>query len=175
MENKTTSKLIAGFVALIIGIVLSTSLASLTNEKTNLTTQSETINIANARYGAAGTINESYTFTLSTGVANWRNDYSECIPTTIIYKNQSGATMTDPTNYVYTYNVGTLTLKNTEALNLSGSNTTTTTYAYCPNEYVSSSWARTGLTTTVGLFALGLFLTAVGLFYSVAKDTGIMD
>lgn len=167
------AKILAAFIMLIVGLSLIVVVAGNNNSITELTTKTETVNIAPARL-AAGAINTTYAFTLDTGLSNWRNDYSECIPTTITFKNQTGGTLTDPTDYVYTYNVpsGQLTLENVANLNDTTSNTTTATYSYCPDGYMALNWGRTSLDTTLGLFAVGLMLGAVALTVSIFKDFG---
>lgn len=169
VEVKT---LVSGAIIALIVTAFIGALAVESQRVTTLTTQTETVNIAPARL-AAGAINETYTFTLNTGVANWRNEYSECIPTTITYTNQTSGTLTDPTHYVYTYNAGTLTLKNVLSLNTSSLNTTSATYNYCPNNYLASSWGRTLLNTTPGLIAIGLLVAMVAIAYVLLKKEGI--
>lgn len=169
--NGPTQKLILAFVLLLLGAVLVGVLSDNTNGVTSLTTQTETVNIAGARL-AGGTINTTANFTLNTGANNWRNDYTKCIDQVIVFKNSSGATLVQNTDYVYSYNLNTnqLTLKNTAAVNNTVSNTTTATYDYCPAGYVTSSMGRTFLDTMLGLFALAVFIISVGLFYSFYKD-----
>ena len=55
----------------------------------------------------------------------------------------------------------------------SQTNTTTVSYGYCGDDYVSESWGRTAVDTTAGLFAIALLLIAVALFYAVGRNEGI--
>ena len=169
-------KLIIGFVGLIIGLALIPQIAITTNGVTGLTAATDTVNIAGARLPGGGALNESYTFTIANALTTgtWKADESECEVFPITLKNQSGATMTDPTHYVYVTGPGTFTLKNHASLNQSGSNTTTVSYDYCPADYIAVSWGRSVLSLVVGFFALSILGVSLFIFYSVAKDAGIL-
>lgn len=166
-------KLIAAFVMLIVGVSLITVVSTQTNDITELASRTDTVNIAAARI-AAGNINESIQFTLTnTGVNTWKFGYSECIPQTIVFKNNSGTTLTATTHYVYTPATATLTLVNGTTAYGQSSNTTTATFSYCPDGYVALGWGRTSLETSIGLFAIGLLLGAVALTVSVFREFGL--
>lgn len=162
-------KLILAFVTLILGAVLVGVIATNSLAVTQKTVQTETVNIAAAVLDG-GTINESTTFTLNT-IPAWRVDQTDCYPTSIVYKNQSGQTLTADTDYVFT-SPSTLTLKDTLALNstLGANNVTTAEYAYCQDGYLAQGWSRTITNLIAGFFALALLGASLGLFYSLAKD-----
>lgn len=165
--------LMGGFLALIIAAALITPLSESGNKVTTLTSAIDTIDISPARL-AGGTINTTYPFIIDKALFNgWRAANSECEVQTITFKNSTGATMTDPTQYVFVMDVARLTLKNVNALNNSASNTTTASYSYCPEGYVTSSWGRMGINTTMGFFALAALMASVGMFYALARKNGI--
>ena len=159
---------------LIIGVSLIAVVSTQTNDITELASRTDTISIASARI-AAGNINESTTFTLTnTGVGTWKFGYNECIPQTIVFKNNSGATLTAVTDYVYTPATASLTLENGTGAYGQSSNSTSATFSYCPDGYVTLGWGRTSLETAIGLFAIALLLGAVALMVSVFKEYGII-
>lgn len=165
-------KVIAAFIMLIVGISLIVVAAQTTNISTELSTSTDTVNIASARI-AGGNINESVNFTLTgTGVNTYKFEYSECIPQTIIFKNSSGATLTEPTDYDYYPATAKFSLKNGTGVYGSNSNSTTATYNYCGDGYVTLGWGRSALDTGIGLFGVALLLGAVGLCFSIFKDFG---
>ena len=92
----------------------------------------------------------------------------------IVLKNSS-STLAATTDYVWTADGagtnGYFTLVNTTGIVSMGSNTTTLGWQTCSDEYNTSTFGRTSLDVTVGLFAVALMLGAVGLFYSVYRDT----
>ena len=172
MENKTIGIILGVAIAVFIGAMLIQVIASSTQDRTTLTTKTENIDISAARL-AGGTINESKTFTLATGVGDWRNDYSECIPQTIVLTNQTGGKLTDPTDYVYVYNGGTLTFADSVNINSSLANNTIATYDYCPDGYVAQSWGRNVLNLIVGFFAFALLGVVIYLVYYIFKANNI--
>jgi len=122
-----------------------------------------------------GTINATYPIaTLANAVYTGKQGYSECLVSTIVYKNQSGATLTDPTNYVFVMDVATLTLRPSVGINNSKFNTTTATYSYCADGYVGG-WAQTTLRLVPGFFALALFGVALFVMYNVLQKEGILS
>jgi hypothetical protein len=67
-----------------------------------------------------------------------------------------------------------MTLENTSTVRLTADNLTYVNYQYCPDDYINVSWGRSVIRYAVGFFAIGLLLVSVGLFYSVARDAGIV-
>ena len=173
MADSTLAKILAAFLLLIVGISLVVVAADSTNDVTEKTTKTESVSIASAR-NATGGLDNTVQISLDTGVNNWRNDYEECIPTTIVFKNQTGQEVTDPTDYAYVYNTGKITVNNVENLNRTAAgNTTSAEYTYCQDGYVTVAWGRTALDTGIGLFGVALMLGAIGFMISVFKDFGL--
>jgi hypothetical protein len=170
--NKTLGIIIGAFLALLLGAVFISSIATNITPTTGLTATTDTLNIAAAR-PAGKAVNESYVFTLTKAkYDSFRTDYSECKVETIVFKNQTGGTLTDPTDYVFTNTVATLKLKNVEALNSSALNTTTVAYSYCPDNYMGG-WGATVLNLVPGFFALGMLGAVAFLLFRVAKSEGV--
>lgn len=175
---ESISKLVLAFVVLIVGMALVGQIAASGQDVTTLKSQTDTVAVNTAYAGSLTTlgVNSTPKFTVLTTypyLTSWKNDYSECQTTTIVLKNISGATYTVTTDYVYTALNNTLYLKNTSNTYYGG-NTTYATYNYCPDTYLSQGWSRSALNLVPGLFAIALLGVAVGLFYSMGKDAGIL-
>ena len=173
MENGI-KYLLGAFITLILGIALLSVYADLSLSKTSTTTQAQSINIAAARI-AGGAINTSVPFTLTNGYNTWRSDYaSECLPSALLsYVNNTGSDLTVTTDYVYYSTNGSLYLKNTNAVNNTGSNVTTATYTYCGEGYLPSGFGNSMLKITVGLLAVLLLVATVGFMYEAMKEMGL--
>lgn len=179
-EIKVTGLMIAVFVILIIGTVLLGVIATQEQEATQLAYATETVNLAPARL-AGGAINSTYYFHLTNGCpfSTWRADQgSACYINNLGVKNSTGGTLVDPTNYVFVSNgavctganSGDIRFTNTLSVNNSASNTTTVSYSYCPDAYLTQSWARTVLDLMPGFFAIGLLGAA--LMFGIAYYKG---
>ena len=57
---------------------------------------------------------------------------------------------------------------------MTGSNLTNVGYTYCGDDYMNIAWGRSILNLVAGFFALGILGVGIGLFYSIAKDAGII-
>lgn len=170
MSLSTANKLIIAFVTLLIGVILVGSVASEGLNKTTKTVISdEAISIAPAKL-AADNINTTYEFTVANNPTSWK--IQDCPLTSVTYGN-STTDYTVTTDYVITASSGVLTLKNTSTV-YEGGNDTVIDYTYCGDEYMNLAWGRTGINLVSGLFAIAILLISVGLFYSVAKDTGML-
>ncbi|MFW6130033.1 MAG: hypothetical protein ACOC56_02540 [Atribacterota bacterium] len=164
------NKLILAFVSLIIGVILIGTVAtnSLTvTEKTLL--ENEAIDISSAR-DDNGDINESVTFTVANAPTTWK--INDCPLSSVTYGNSS-LDYTLTTDYLITLSTGVLSLKNVTEV-IEGSNNTLIDYTYCADDYMNLSWGRTMLNLIAGFFAIAILLVSLGLFYSVAKDAGIV-
>ena len=167
---KAGNKLILAFVTLIIGVVLIGTIATQGNavtEKTNVAGESTSFTpLVNT------TINETETLSLTNAPTGWKVD--DCPITNLVLSNGSDA-LTVTTDYVFTAASGTFTLKDTAAVRaLNDTNATISSYTYCADDYLNLSWGRTMIDLVGGFFAIGLLLVSVGLFYSVAKEQGII-
>ncbi len=182
MENNSITKLIVGFLVLIVGLALIGSIANNANAVTEKTgVGGEEITIIRADEGACPMgINLSHPYSLTNSPSGWKS--TDCPITDFIVINQAGATTTVTTDYVLFPANGTLLLKNTtgfmdancSADALGASNDSTLFYEYCGDDYVNIAWGRTILDLIAGFFALALLGVSVGIFYSVARDTGII-
>ena len=175
----TTSKLISAFVLLILGAALIGTLATSTQDVTTIKTATDSFTLV--KVGAA--VNNTYPYYLS-GFGGWKEDVSECSAGTLIVsgskvvaKNSTGATLTmngcDAGDYYFIEGINEINFCNNA--NINKTSAVTVTHKYCPNEYQTNGWGRTGLNVTIGLFAIAILLSAIGFFYSVAKDTGILS
>jgi len=154
--------------------VSSTCFFNLT-QTTNYNNTALTVNYNFTWMNNDGTINATYPIaTLANAIYTGNQGYGECLVSTIVYKNQSGATLTDPTNYVFVMDVATLTLRPSVGINNSKFNTTTATYSYCADGYVGG-WAQTTLRLVPGFFALALFGVALFVMYNVLQKEGILS
>jgi len=127
---------------------------------------------------ACGAINESvyfYPTNFYSGASGWRADTTGCsstdISTSVGIKNASGTTFVDGVDVIIN-TAGSYTLVNTAKVNGS-SNTALVTVSYCPDGYISG-WGGTVLNLVPGFFALAILIFSVGMFYSLAKDAGIL-
>jgi len=181
MADNTIQKLILGFLVLIVGISLIGTIATqaiLVTEKTGVA--SETLDISGARVNSGAcpmSINETYPLALVNSPTGWKT--SDCPITSFSMVNQTSVAATVTTDYVLFANNGTLLLMNTTRFVGDDCdqtiNATTLTYNYCSDGYLNVSWGRSILNLIGGFFALALLGASVGLFYSVAKDAGIVN
>jgi len=175
MTLSSTSKLVLAFVTLIIGVVLAAQVATVgvgVTQKLGQTDDQISSNVAGAWDGT--NINESYVYTVTNNPTSWK--VTDCPLTNVVLTNSSGTEYTDTTDYVFTASAGTFTLKNTATVNatLTSDNLTYVDYTYCGDDYMNLTWGRTGINLVPGFFALALLLISVGLFYSVARENGIL-
>jgi len=168
---ETTSKLITGFVAVLIGLVLLTQIA--VSEQT----VTQTKGIVGEEHALTLTgypaINTTATYTVTNAPTGWK--VTDCPLTNFAIKNQSGSALTLTDDYTVTLSTGVYLLKNTVNTNTTSKlygpyNKTYVTYNYCGDNYINSSWGRTSLDLAPGLFALALMGVGIALFYRVYQD-----
>jgi len=173
-------------VAILLGIVLLGIIADLTADKTTTETYTDSFSIAPARL-VLGTLDPAVKIYLSPGnishpsYGTWRSEQSECDIglTSFALYNQTRAKMAEGTDYELVVadgaSRGYITLYNKISLNTTAgaSNTTTVIYSTCPQEYVSTGWARTVLTMVPGFFALALLLGVVFVIFFVLRNEGV--
>jgi hypothetical protein len=170
---EAAKKIIMGAMLFLIGAILIGVLVGQEYTLTVPITQTDTLTVV---YAGTGHINTTYGYQVRTGYNTWRQEYSECVPTTIVLKNSSGATLTDPTHYVYTYNgpdgtgdsLGNLLLLDHGSVNKS--TTLTAAYKYCSNDYTAQGWARSILNMIGGFLALILLAYAIYIFYDIYRE-----
>ena len=173
MVNSSTSKLIAAFVLLILGIVFVSQVASIGSGVTAKTVvNNEVIDYTTAFQESSDQINETITFTVANNPTSWKT--TDCPLTGVTLTNSSGTSWTSGTDYTLTASAGTFTLINTIDVNVTSDNQTYIDYQYCGDDYMNLTWGRTGINIVPGFFAIALLLISVGLFYSVAKENGII-
>lgn len=167
---ETVSKLIGGFVAIILGLVFLSQIAISEPATTTLTSvTSESHALALGGYPA---INTTAEYTVTNAPTGWK--VQDCPLTSFVVANASGSPLTLTDDYTVDLDEGTYQLLNTEntntTLGLYPTNNTYVSYKYCGDNYLNSSWGRTSLDLIPGLFALALFIIGVALFYSVYQD-----
>ena len=186
MENTAVSKLILAFVVLIVGVSLIGTVANQTNTAVDkISISNETFDIGVIGQGmvadgcSGGSINITHPYTIANVPTGWK--ITDCPIGSVVVRNQTANTATVTTDYVFFTNNGTFFLKNTTryvAADCSGTgdvtNVTALDYQYCADGYMNIGWGRSVLTLVAGFFALALLGASVGLFYSVAKDSGIL-
>jgi len=164
MVDSMTTKIILGFITLIVGIALLGSISSETTGKTlKVPVINETVDWTTARQSANMPDVENTTgFTL----LNVEDTSVDCPMTGILAYNESGTALTEDTHFTLDENTGTFYKWNTTEYMNASSNITSVSYTYCPTGYLTSSWARSALNVVPGFFAIALMLVAIGLFYS---------
>ena len=179
MSMSMTNKLIAGFVMLILGIVFVSQIADIGLTVTDTTgVESETHNIAStiATGRNDSWINETIVYTLTNAPTGWKVD--DCPITEFVLANSSGTALTADSDYTLTASAGTFVFISSADLNTTidfATNDTIASYSYCGDDYLNLTWGRTSINLVPGFFAIALLLVAVGLFYSVAKEAGIIS
>ena len=172
MANNT-SKIILGFIALIVGISLIAPIATNTEGVTNtITISNETIDINSDRTIAGACpmgVNGTNAIQITNSPSGWKT--LGCPVTSFVLKNQTGVTATVTTDYVFYPANGTLMLKNTSKWGICdvSINDTYASYTYCGDDYVQEAWQRTILDLISGFIALALLTASVAIFYSVGK------
>ena len=176
MVTSSAGKMIAAFVLLIIGIVLLAQIADMGQDVTEKT-QSGTETFALATNGSQLNITgmENADQTISNVPTSWKID--DCPITDFVLKNASGSEVVEDTDYVFDEATGVFSLTKTLLTNSTfyPINVSLATYTYCGDDYMNLSWGRTGINLVPGFFAIALLLMSVGLFYSIAKENGIIN
>jgi len=164
------NKLIFAFVTLILGVALLSQISIITNSATDLSTTS---NEAITMIKQGLDVNNTIAYTLTNAPTGWKA--SDCPLTSFSLRNASGGTAwTLTTDYTVTLATGIVYLKNTTTTQLTATNLTYASYNYCGDDYLNLSWGRTLINLVSGFFAIALLLVSVALFYSVAKESGLM-
>jgi len=182
----TTQKLILAFITLTLGVVLLPTIATEGNDITNF------IHVQNESHDAAygtgscggegisgvsdGCLNTTETnYTVNNAPTGWKAAGACPITNVVLVRNNSVA-MVDGTDYILDEETGVFGLLNTSnnRESVGSDNNTYISYYYCPDDYMNLSWGRTGIKLVPGFFAIALLLASVGLFYSVAKEHGII-
>ncbi len=91
----------------------------------------------------------------------------------VSYGNASGD-YSASTDYEIFSSSGIIQLLPSAAANDNNINDTFASYTYCPDDYLVLPWGRSIMNLVAGFFALAILGLGLGLFYSVAKDAGIL-
>lgn len=172
MENNSVSKIVIGFFMIILGLALILAVAdgsALVTDKTNVV--DEAIDISTARNASGGINITASNFTIANVPTGWKVD--DCQPSSVTYGNAT-ADYTDGVDYNFYASSGILQVMPSTEANDNGDNTTLIDYTYCPDAYLNIAWGRSVLNLVAGFFALAILGLGLGLFYSVAKDAGIV-
>lgn len=174
-----TQKLIMAFVTLVIGIAL---IGVITTETGGVTSQdatlNETIDLTDYKSGMINVSGINTTLVLDLDNAyttsNWQYDDGQCTVAVTSYAMDNATEATAGTDYNITANGGLALFDSGFWHTESASNTTYITYTACQDDYMTLGWGRSILNIVPGFFAIALLMVSLGLFYSIAKDTGII-
>lgn len=175
-----TNKLILAFVTLIVGLVIIGSLAAQGNLVTDKrTAANESYNLTDIGCYASGEVNGTTdagcNITVSYAPSGWEQTETGCYLSGVTVGNNTYYAMTEDTDYYLFENTGIIQMLNTSSTNLTGcGNNVRINYTYCGSDYLNLSWGRTAIDIVPGFFAIALLLISVGLFYSVAREYGII-
>jgi len=172
-------KLVFAFVALILGLALAANAATMVlgvTEKSNIA--DESIDLNDGCYDTDGKVQNAdpaCDYTLAQAPTSWK--VLECPLTSVVVTNKTGTALTLTTDYTVDASTGIISFLDTAATNTThlGDNTTLVDYTYCADDYMNLAWGRTAMTTSIGFFALALLMVALALFWSVAKETGLLN
>ena len=179
MEGDNLKLLIAAFITLLVGVSLLTVIAGEGNavrEKINI--GNESLNITSFRNESESDCNITMIpVPISNAPSGWQTESSYgCWITDFTMDFSNGTDLTNGTDFVFYANNGTW-----KCLLSSGINWTTTTnmtamnYTYCPDTYLTQSWARTMVGTVPGFFSLALIAVSIGLFYTILRREGLIN
>lgn len=174
--NKAISLFVIGAISLLMAAVFITQIADAGNDVTEKSIYTdESIGISTARQTGNTTINlNTSNFTVTYAPTGWKVSESDCALSDVSIRNSTAAgytTLTKDTDYKIWDTIGRIQFFNTANLQGSG-NTTYITYTTCPDSYVTQSWGRTAIDTTMGLYAIAAMLIAVGMFYGAYRMWG---
>ena len=175
----TTQKLVLAFVTLLLGVVLIGTVAQGALDRTTkaiVTDEAGSLSACYAGSSTADQVNESVAacnFTVTNAPTGWIQTENLDLENVVV-DNGTGTPLTVTTDYNLFADTGIIQFKNTTATDDSVGNATTFSYEYYRSDYMNLTWGRTLLQLISGFFAIALVGIAVGLFYSVAKDFGII-
>ena len=126
-------------------------------------------------------VNTSYQIiptVVAEAASGWKYDTSECTAGTIIsgsYANASGVALVELTSYIVDTTTGYITLVNSAVTNRTDFTSIIATNNNCPDGYLTQGWQRNIINLVPGFFALALLGIGIWLFYSIAKEQGIIN
>lgn len=173
-----SQKLILAFVTLILGAVLIGVIATnalAVTDTTSVLGESGSLSACYDTGSAKNQVNESAAacnFTVANNPTGWKTE--DCPLTSVVVYNGTGTVFTLDTDYQLFASSGVIQFLNTSDTEGQASNATTWDYNYCGDDYMNLSWGRTLLNLVAGFFAIALLMVGVGLFFSIARDYGII-
>jgi len=156
------------FVLLLLAIAFLSSISDQTNDVISKALISdETTDIsANGCLTADGQVNESSALcniTVTNYPTSWKIE--DCPLTGVVVGNDTTALTLDTDYYLFASS-GVVQLLNTTATeNATIGNSVLVDYAYCGDNYVNESWARTILGTNVGIYAIAILAIVILALY----------
>lgn len=176
MSLSTTQKLVLAFVTLILGVVLIGSVATQSlavTDKKNAVAETYDLTTRGCYQGewVNGTSDADCNITVTYAPTSWKQQ--DCPLTSVAAKNSTGTVLTLNTDYKLFDTIGIVQMLNTTATKNTSLGSVLLDYTYCRDDYMNSSFGRTGINLVSGMFGLALLLTAVGLFYSIVKEEGM--
>ena len=177
MNSSAMGKMVAAFVSIIIAIVLIGQVVTVGNGVTELQNSQITMNFNAAKLASGSTdpAIEFYPQIINDSKTGWRQGIGACgLSATVASMTVGNASGTWTTgNYSISATNGSIRFLDTVVVNGTYSNNSVISYTQCPDGYVYG-WAATMLKLTYGFFALAAMGVAIALFYSIAKDYGII-
>lgn len=169
---------------LIIGIGLIATVASSTYAVTGRGTfiTEEQLNLSDAINGDSGFMNSTISFVLSNLGVQCSSGGGQWVANSVVITNRTRTILTSG-NYSVNYGNQSITFLNTSTLDvestvddgfLNGTNMTLVNYSYYPAGYICSAFGRTTLNLVPGFFGMALLVGALGMFYSVMREEGIL-
>lgn len=174
MELNNVSKIIVGFLMVIVGVSLIGTVANnsaLVTDKAIIV--NETVDISSARISGTQSINiTASNFTITNAPTGWKT--TDCPITSVTYGNAT-AQFTSATDYNLYTTSGILQVLNTSTTGEDSiTNTTYVSYTYCRDDYLNIAWGRSIIGLVTGFFALAILGIGIALLYSVFRESGIV-
>jgi len=164
--------ILAAFIAILIGVILVSVVAT---EQTPLTQLSKQRNESLTFVKNGVFVNNTTAYTVNFPPANPIDDANRgCAISSFSLQNSTGTNWVLTTDYTVTLSTGVFYLKNTTNTVHTSNNITYVTYNYCDDTYLRSSWSRSALEMMPGFAALAILLISIGMFYQIARSSGIV-
>ena len=170
-DNTKIALLVVMFLVIILGAISSGIIGDQILAKTDKTASTYTADLSTLRNTAGSLleINQSnHNVTLTYAPSSWRLDDSNCYISNVVVRNAS-TTFTVNTDYVVNAKAGKIGFLNTSTT-MKSPNTTYVDYKYCGDDYMTSSFGRSGLNMVTGFFALFILIIIVGGVYMIIRQ-----
>jgi hypothetical protein len=166
------NKLLMAFVTLLVGVILIGTVAT---EGLGKTEKTIVLNEQHALVINDGSINETYNYTVNNPPTSWK--ITDCPITNLeVMNGTDDIAFTEGVDYYEDLTAGTFYFQNssTTVAMIGDDNSTYVNYDYCGDDYMNLGWGRTSINLIAGFFAIAILMVSLGLFYSVAKETGLL-